>query len=219
MARRFEIDDTIRRQYRRYNAVGTQLTVPLLPPADNSDPVGHFLARLNELFEYALQDVSDGDMVGITIQNQVNQIDKPIGISFRRKDQLSGEVIWGVFEKLSQSNARVNALDTLVVTVHSVNMPVGYGKHAIKSMGRPLSVKAHLKSSIVEVKAEENCLAHAIIIAIAKVDNDANYKAYRQGRKISPVVQALLKETGIDLTRGGGSPNLTVSKNIFGTIR
>jgi len=32
MARRFEIDDTVRRQYRQYNAVGTQLTVRLLPP-------------------------------------------------------------------------------------------------------------------------------------------------------------------------------------------
>jgi len=62
-ARRFEIDDTIRRQYKRYNAVGTQLTARLLPPADNSDPVGHFLASMNELFEYALQDVSDSDMV------------------------------------------------------------------------------------------------------------------------------------------------------------
>jgi len=39
-------------------------------------------------------------MVGITIQNQVNQNDKAIGISFRRKDQLSGEVIWSVFEKV-----------------------------------------------------------------------------------------------------------------------
>jgi len=145
MARRFEIDDTIRRQYRRYNAVGTQLTVRILPPAGNIDPVGHFLAGLKELFEYALQDVSNSDMVGIIIQNQVNLNDKPIAISFRRKDQLSGEVIWSVFEKVSQSNARFNALDTLVVTVHSVQMPVGYGKHAIKSKGRPLSVKAHLK--------------------------------------------------------------------------
>ena len=84
MAHRFEIDDTIRRQYRRYNAVGTQLIVRLLPPADNNDPVRHFLASVNELFEYALQDVSDSDMVGITIRNQVNQNDKPIGISFRR---------------------------------------------------------------------------------------------------------------------------------------
>ena len=120
---------------------------------------------------------------------------------------------------MSQSNARFNALDTLVVTVHSVKMPVGYGKRAIKSTGRPLSVMAHFKKSIVVVKAEENCLAHAIIIAIAKVENDANYKSYLQGRKIRPVVEALLQQTGIDLTRGGRSPNLSVSKIIFGTIR
>ena len=53
---------------------------------------------MNELFEYALQDVDDSDILGITIQKQVNQNDKPIGISFRQKDQLSGEVIWSVFE-------------------------------------------------------------------------------------------------------------------------
>jgi len=153
MARRFEIDNTVRRQYRRYNAVGTQLTERLLHPKDNSDPVGYFLARVKELFEYALQDVSDSDMVVITIKNQVNQKDKPIGISFRRKDQLSGEVIWSVFEKVSQSNSRFKALDRLILTVHSVKMPVGYGKHAFKSMDRPLSVMAHFESSIVEVKA------------------------------------------------------------------
>jgi len=41
---------------------------------------------------------------------------------------------------------------------------------------------AHIKRSIVEVKAEENCLAHSLIIAIAQVDKNSNYKAYRQGR-------------------------------------
>jgi len=107
-------------------------------------------------------------------------------------------------------------LDTLVVTVHSVKMPVGYGKHGIKSMGRQLSVMAHLKSSTMEVKAEENCLSHVIIIAIARVGNDANYTTYRKGWRISPVVQALLKERGNYLTKGGGSPKLTVSKNISG---
>ena len=165
-----------------------------------------------------LQDVIDSDMVGITIQNQVNQNDKPVGISFRRKDQLSGEVVWSVFEKVSQSNSKFNALDTLFVTVHSVTMPAGFGR-VIKTKGRPLSVMAQLKRSIVEVKAEENCLSHAIIIGIARLENDANYKAYRQGRKISPVVQSLLQETGIDLTRGGWIPNLIGFKNTFGSIR
>ena len=90
-------------------------------------------------------------------------------------------MIWSVFEKGSQSNARFNALDTLV-TVHSVTMPVCFGRVALKSRGRPLSVMAHPKRIIVEVKAEESCLAHVLIIAIAIVDNEANYKAYRQGR-------------------------------------
>ena len=39
----------------------------------------------------------------ITIQNQVR---------FRRKDQLSGDVIWSVLERVAQSNSRFNALDT-----------------------------------------------------------------------------------------------------------
>jgi len=182
MARRFDIQDRNTRQYRGYNSVGRQITASLIPPSDNSDPVTHFLASVNNLFEHVLLDVGDGDMVGITIRNQVNQNDKPIGIIFRRKEPLSAEVIWSVFEKVSQSNTSFDALDTLVVTVHSVRMPVGFEKSAIKSRGRPLSVMAHLKTSIVKVKAEENCLAHALLISIAKVENDPDYNAYRQGR-------------------------------------
>ena len=48
---------------------------------------------MNDLFDYALRNVDDSDMVGVTIQNEVNLLDKAIGISFRRKDQLSEEVI------------------------------------------------------------------------------------------------------------------------------
>ena len=163
---------------------------------------------MNDVIEHALRDVEDSDVVGMTIQNQVNQNDKPIGISFRRKDQLSAEVIWSVFEKVSQSISTFNALDTLVVTVHSVKMPVGFGKHAIKSRGRPLSVMAHLKRNIVEVQAEENCLAHALIIAIARLEKDPNYNSYRRGYKICHVVQKLCKTAGIDLSNGGGIPKL-----------
>ena len=88
---------------------------------------------MNDLYEHALRDVDDSVMVGTTIQNHVNQNDKPIGISFRRKDQLTADVISSVFERVSQSNSRFEALDTLVVSVHSVKMPVGLGRCAIKS--------------------------------------------------------------------------------------
>ena len=107
-------------------------------------------------------------MVEITLQNREYQKDKPIGISNRCKDQLAAELILSLVQKVSQLNARFNALFNLIMTVHSVKMAVGFCKNAIKSRGRPLTVMAHLKTSVVEVKASENCLAHAKIIAIAK---------------------------------------------------
>jgi hypothetical protein len=68
-------------------------------------------------------------------------------------------------------------VDKLVMTVHSVKMPIGHGRIATK--GRPLGNMVHLKRSIVEVKAEENWLIHALIISIAKLTNDPDSKAFR----------------------------------------
>jgi hypothetical protein len=82
-------------------------------------------------------------------------------------------------------------------------MPVGFGRVAIKSKGRPLEIMAHLKRSIVQVKAETNCLAQALLIAKARVDNDPNYNSYRKGNKILPAFQHLLATTGINLEWGG----------------
>jgi hypothetical protein len=127
MAHKFEIVREIRREYRRFGTVGTQFTVRLNPPTDlNPNTVHNFLASVNELFEHVLQDVHDSDMVGVAIRNEINQSDRPIGISFRR-DQISGNVIWSVFEKVSQSNSRFNPLDTLTIEVYAVRMPVGFG--------------------------------------------------------------------------------------------
>ena len=72
-----------------------QWKVRLNPPLETSlhDPVTHFVASVNNLFDRVLENVGDADMVGITIHNDVNQSDKHIGFSFRRKDKLSADVI------------------------------------------------------------------------------------------------------------------------------
>ena len=80
-----------------------------------------------------------------------------------------------------------------------------------------LSVMAHLKS-IIEVKADTNCLAHALIIAIAKVKNDPNHTAYRKGRKIRPVISNLIETTGINLDNGAGIPELERFQDHFPSI-
>src|SRR5215510_9802413 len=161
MEKYFEVIDTKSKEYPRFNSLGTQLTVRFRAP-QSDEPVNHFVDSVNALFEYALENAMPSDMVGLTVRNEENQSDKPIGFSFRRKDQVSGDVIWSVFEKVSQSNARFNAMDKLVVDVQVVKMPVGYGRthRALNTKGQPMSVISHLKTIIVTVKSEKNCLAH-----------------------------------------------------------
>ena len=68
-ARRFEIVDTNTTEYRRYDAVGRQLTVRLIPSLDSTNPVAHFLASVNHLIEHALHEIDDSDMVGMTSES------------------------------------------------------------------------------------------------------------------------------------------------------
>ena len=65
------------------------------------------------------------------------------------------------------------------------------------------------------MKAAKNCLAHALIVAIVKVENDPEYVAYRRSSKIRPVVQKLLAETGIDFSGGEGIAELIKFKEHF----
>jgi hypothetical protein len=104
----------------------------------------------------------------------------------------------------------------MVIEVHSVKMPLGFCR--IKSKGRPLSIMAYIKRSIVEGKAEKYCLAHAIIIAVSKLTNDPNYDSYRRGYKNLPVVR-LLETTGIDLENGAGIPELARFQEHFSEYR
>jgi CRISPR/Cas system-associated exonuclease Cas4 (RecB family) len=84
------------------------------------------MASVTNLCEHALQHCDDSDMVGVSMRNEVNMRGKAIGISFRRKDQLSTDVILNVWQ-VTQSNSHFNALYKLVLEVHSVKMPVGFG--------------------------------------------------------------------------------------------
>jgi len=132
--RPFTIDGEINIQYRRFNAEGAQLTVRLFPPYDGEDSnaMSHFLASVTHLSEYALQNCKYSDMVGITMRNKFNLHDKAIEISFRRKDQITSNEIWSVFERVAQSNARFKALDKLGMTIHSVKCQSAMAKSLLR---------------------------------------------------------------------------------------
>jgi len=51
-------------------------------------------------------------------------------------------------------------------------------------------------------------LAHALIIAMARVNNDPKYASYRDGYKLHKSVEELLNASGVDLFNGGGFEEL-----------
>jgi len=61
---------------------------------------------------------------------------------------------------------------------------------------------------IIEIKDTENCLAHALIIEIARIDNDSNYESYRKFWKIRSVVRDMLGDTSIDLSSDEDIPEI-----------
>ena len=58
------------------------------------------------------------------------------------------------------------------------------------------------------VKAALLCLAHALIIAMARVNSDPEYKSYRNGNRLNKPVEELLRDSGVDLSNGGGLEEL-----------
>ena len=88
-----------------------------------------------------------------------------------------------MFEKVAQTNTRFHAMISLVMVVHSVRMPVGFGRTALRTKSRYMANMVHLKSIIIEVKAENNCLAHALIITITRMNKYPIYESYRKGYK------------------------------------
>jgi hypothetical protein len=58
------------------------------------------------------------------------------------------------------------------------------------------------------VKARPQCLAHALVIAIARLNLDPLYKSFRSGYLLAEPVSELLKASSVDLTNGCNIPEL-----------
>jgi len=152
------------------------------------------------LTNYLFDDVRDRDLVRLRIRNTENVQDKVVGIRFRRRDQLKPNVIWSVLGKVVHNNARFGLNDHLEVHLDHVKMPAGNGRE--KTRGWPLDVMSAIKKSMV--KTAFLCLAHALIIAMARVNGDPKYTLYRDGKCLKKPVEDHLSASGVDLSNDGG---------------
>jgi hypothetical protein len=204
----FRILDETFKNFAKFNTTGQSLLIKFNNPGENQEPMSYLKECITALTEYLVREVPGRDMVGLRIRNTENLQDKAIGISLRRRDQLKPDMVWSVLGKVVQNNARFALTDRLEVHLDHVRMPAGNVRRAEKTKGRTIDVLSAVKRSIVVVKAAILCLAHALVIAIARVDNDPKYKSYRNGYGLTQPVEDLLKASGVDLSNGGGLEEL-----------
>ena len=115
-------------------------------------------------------------------------------------ERLTTEHILAKFEQVIQSNQEFRLNDTVEINVIHVSIPIG-GKRNKRS---EVNLEKHLekKRSIVRIRNDDDlCMARALIVAKAKLDNDPRYKYVADHRKPmqTHLAQELHQNAGVPL--------------------
>ena len=133
--------------------------------------------RTQKIFEQLLNDVTEGmnerDQVRFVLRS--TQLDTPISMPFMPVIQLTPERVFSQIERVIQSNRDFRLNDAVTVDIIHVEAPQGSGR----SKRTTLNIREYLhkKNTVITIRNNDNlCLARALVVAIAKVQNAPNYK-------------------------------------------
>ena len=136
--------------------------------------------RTYQIFEHLLSDVTEGmderDQVRFVLRSE--QLDTPISIPFLPLAQLTPERVFSAVQRVMQSNREFRLNDTVTVDLIHVEAPQGSGR----SKRSVVNIKEYLhkKKSVIVIRNNDNlCLAHALVVAIAKIEKASNYAYLR----------------------------------------
>ena len=150
----------------RFNTVLAELD--LIESYERTQAIfGHLLSDLT-------QDMNERDQVRFVLRS--DQLDKPISLPFMTVEQLTSERLFSQFERVIQWNQDFRLNDTVTVDIIHVVSPQGSGRS--KRTTLDLREYLHKKKSIISINnnGDNLCLARALVVAIAKIEKDPNYK-------------------------------------------
>ena len=149
--------------------------------------------RLHEIFQQVLDETIGGvpphDQVRLVLHS--NQLEYPINFPFMAPNRLTTERILAEFERVIQTNKEFRLNDTVEINVIHVAMPMG-GRGTKRS---EVNLEKHLekKKSIIRIRNEDElCMARALVVAKAKLDNDPRDRQIRDHRR--PMQTRLARE-------------------------
>ena len=114
--------------------------------------------------------------------DEIVKRERRVNFPFMAPNRLTTERILAEFERVIQSNKEFRLNDTVEINVIHVSMPTG-GK---RSKCLEVNLEKHLdkKKSIVRIRNEDElCMARALVVVKAKLDNDPRDRQIRDHRR------------------------------------
>ena len=150
--------------------------------------------RTRAIFEHMVNDVTrdmnEKDQIRFVLRSE--QLDTPISVPFLPVERLTTERIFSQIERVIQSNQDFRLNDTVSVDIIHVVAPQGSGKSKVKRTVVNIREYLKKKKSIITINNDDNlCLARALVVAVAKIENDPKFDQIRKSNRDVQLERAL----------------------------
>ena len=176
----YEIESVKNHYSKKFGMTATDHTIRFNTVLSEIDLIESY-ERTHAIFEHILDDVTRGmnekDRVRFVLRS--DQLDLPISIPFMPLAQLTTERVFSQIQRVIQSNQDFRLNDTVTIDIIHVQEPQG-GTSNGKSKRTTLDIREYLKKkrSVISINNTDNlCLARALVVAIARIENDPKYRA------------------------------------------
>ena len=156
-----------------------------------------------KIFHHLLEEVKEGmapnDQVRFILRSE--QLETPISLPFMPVQRLTAERVYSELERVIQSNQEFRLNDTVSIDINHVESPVGSGGKGKKRTTYDIGDYLDEKNSVVRIKNKDDlCLARALVVARAKIENDPRYNHIKDSRR------PLQREKAFDLHEAANVP-------------
>ena len=174
----YEIETTKKYNSKKFQMTATDHTVRFnntLAGLDLLESHEHVQRIFGHLINDVTRDMGERDKVRFVLRS--DQLDTPISIPFMFVPQLTPERVFSQIERVVQSNREFRLNDTVIVDILHVEVPQGRGRSRLKRDILDIREYLRKKGSVITIQNNDNlCLARALVVAVAKVENAPSYK-------------------------------------------
>ena len=156
-----------------------------------------------KIFRHLLEEVTEGmarnDKIRFILRSE--QLETPISLPFMTVEELTTEKFFSQIERVIQSNQEFRLNDTVTIDINHVKTPEGSGKSKLKRTSLNIRDRLKAKKTIIRINNKDDfCLARALVVSIARIENHPKYNQIIDSRN------PLQRERAFDLHEAANVP-------------